>query len=353
MSKENINSEEVDLGSLFQVIGKGFNNLFKVIGNFFKAVFHYLILFLLFLRNNAIKLALAVLIGSIIGLYLDLTKSPIYSSTMIAEPNFNSTQQLYKDITYYHELVKQKNAVLLSETFNISIEEASKLKGFYIKPIKNENEKFELFDEFIQNADSAVAKSISIKEFKKGFSDIDYKYHEIKVKSFNSLIFQKLGSPIISSIENNPYYKNQRKINVQNLLQNEKVLLKSLNEIDTLRKIYNEVLITEARKMETGTSITLAQGVKKTEEVELFNESLKLNEELIVNNKERAESSEILNVVSAFSKIGTKERIVYTKYSFQLGFLFFILMLLVTLLKQLNSFLKNYKNNASNEKANI
>ena len=345
MSEENINSEEVDLGSLFKVIGKGFKNLFNAIGNFFKTVFHYLILFLLFLRNNAIKLTIAAFIGAVIGLYFDLTKPPIYSSTMIVKPNFSSTQQLYKDIIYYHELVKQKKAGLLSEAFNISSEEASKLKGFYIKPIKNENEKFELFDEFIQKADTAVAKSITIKEFKRGFSDFDYKYHEIKVRSLNSLIFDNLSALIISSIENNTYFKNQKTISGQNLLQNEKVLKKSLDEIDTLRKIYNEVLITEAKKSETGTgtSIILAQGIKKTEEVKLFQESLKLNEELIINNKEKAESTDILNIVSTFSKLGFKERTIYRNYSFQLGGLFFSLMLIIILGQQLNKYLLNYK----------
>jgi len=343
MSKENINSEEVDLGSLFQVLGKGFRNLFDAIGNFFKAIFHYIILFLLFLRHNTIKLVIAVVIGAIIGLYLDLTKPSVYSSTMIVEPNFKSTHQLYKNIAYYNELVKQKNTALLSEAFNISSEEASKFKSFYIKPIKNENEKFELFDEFIQKADTAVAKSITIKEFKKGFSDFDYKYHEIKVRSLNSLIFDKLSTIISNSIENNSYYKNQREINTLNLLQNEQVLLKSLSEIDTLRKIYNEVLITEARKMETGTNITLAQGIKKTEEVELFQESFKLNEELISNNTEKAESTEILNIVSTFSKVGLKERILYKKNTFVFGIAFGVIMFIIILLKQMNRYLINYK----------
>ena len=95
--------------------------------------------------------------------------------------------------------------------------------------------------------------------------------------------------------------------------------------------------------METGTSITLAQGIKKTEEVKLFQESLKLNEELIINNKEKAESTDILNIVSTFSKLGVKERTIYRKYTFQLGGLFFGLMLLFILGKQLNSYLLNYR----------
>ncbi len=344
MSKENMSSEEVDLGSLFKIIGKGIQNFFKAIGNFFTTLFHYVILFLLFLRNNAIKLGVAALIGAGIGLYLDFTKPAVYSSKMIVEPNFKSTQQLYNNIAFYHELVKQKDTLLLAKSLNISSIEASKLKGFYIKPIKNDNEKYEAFNKFAQELDTVFAKNIDIRDFKDEFSDIDYKYHSIKVKSTNGLIFNKLGAPIINSIENNTYFKNLKRINDENFKQNQLVLVKSLSEIDTLRKIYNEVLITEAKKMESGTSITLAQGVKKTEEVELFNESLKLNEELIENNKEKAETAEILNVVSTFANVGLKEREFYKKYTFQFGVLFFGLMFVFILLRQLNSYLINYRN---------
>jgi len=344
MSKENIPSDEVDLGSLFKIIGKGIQNFFRAIGRLFAALFHYLILFLLFIRNNAIKLGLAALIGGLIGLYLDIKNQPIYSSKMVVEPNFKSAQQLYNNIAFYHELVKQKDTLLLAKSLNISNEEAFKLKGFYIEPIRNDNEKYEAFNRFSQELDTVFAKNIDIKDFKKGFSELDYRYHTIKVKSTNSLIFNKLGDPIINSIENNTYYKNLKKINDENFIQTQQVLVKSLSEIDTLRKIYNEVLITEAKKMESGTSITLAQGVKKTEEVELFNESLKLNEELISNNKEKAETAEILNVVSAFANIGLKERAFYKKDTFQFGVLFFGLMFIFILFKQLNSYLINYQN---------
>lgn len=344
MSKENTASDEVDLGSLFKIIGKGIQNFFNAIGRFFAALYHYLILFLLFLRNNALKLGLSIFVGAAVGLYLDLTEPALYSSKMVVEPNFKSTQQLYNNIAFYHELVKQKDTSLLAKSLNISAKEASKLKGFYIEPLKNENEKYEAFTKFTQEVDTALVENISIKDFKKGFSDFDYKYHQIKVKSTNSVIFSKLGRPIVSSLENNPYYKNLKMINDKNFLQNQEVLVKSLLEIDTLRKIYNEVLLTEAKKMETGTSITLAQGVKKTEEVELFNESLKLNEELIENNTQNAMANDILNVVSTFANVGLKERKATSKYAFIIGLGTGLLMLAFMLLLQLNRYLLNYKN---------
>ena len=344
MAKQNIPQEdEVDLGSLFKIIGKGFKNLFGAIGQFFKSVFHLLILLLLFLRSNALKLGIAMVVGASIGLYLDLTSTKQYSSSMIVEPNFKSTQQLYQNIYFYNELVKQKDSNLLAETFQISVSEALKLKGFYIEPLKNENEKYELFNNFIEEVDTTTVKNINIKEFKNAFTDFDYKYHKIKVMAISNSVFEKLSYPIVNSIENNSYFKNQKFINDLNLLQNEKVLLKSLVEVDTLRKIYNEVLITEAKKSETGTSITLAQGAKKTDEIELFNESLKLNKELIDNNTEKAETTEILNVVSTFSKVGVKERSIIKKMTFILGVGFGFIMLVFILFKQLNQFLLKYK----------
>jgi predicted transcriptional regulator len=346
MAEQNIPQDgEVDLGSLFKVIGKGFQNLFSAIGRFFKAIFHFFILLLLFLRNNALKLGIAIFVGAAMGLYLDLTLPKQYSSTMIVEPNFKSAQQLYKNINFYHELVKQKDSNLLALTFNISVQEAAKLKGFYIEAIRNENEKYQFFNNFIQEIDTTTVRNINIKEFKKGFTDYNYSYHEIKVKSLSNAIFEKLSLPIINSIENNPYYKYQKKINDENLLQNEKVLIKSLQEVDTLRRIYNEVLITEANKEVSSTNITLAQGARKTNEIQLFNESLELNEELIENNKEKAETTEILNVVSTFSRVGVKESDILKKKTVILGVALGLIMLAFILFRQLNSYLINYRNN--------
>jgi len=344
MAKQNIpQDDEVDLGSLFKVIGKGFKNLFNAIGQFFKSIFHYLVLFLLFVRTNALKLGIAIFIGAIIGLFLDLTHPKQYSSTMIVEPNFKSAQQLYKNISFYHELVKQKDSSLLAQTFNISVNEASKLKGFYIEPIKNEIEKYELFNDFIEEVDTTTVKNINIKEFKNAFTDFDYKHHKIKVRAISNSVYEKLSNPIVNSIQNNSYFNNQKLINDLNLLQNEKVLLKSLVEVDTLRRIYNEVLITEAKKSELGTNITLAQGAKKTNELELFDESLKLNKELIDNNIDKAKTTEIINVVSSFTKVGVREREIQKKMTFVLGVVFGLFMLVFILFGQLNSYLMRYK----------
>ena len=62
------NEEEIDLGSLFVIIGKGFSNFFNFIGNVFKAIFNFLIIILIFFKQHFIKIAIAALIGVVAGI---------------------------------------------------------------------------------------------------------------------------------------------------------------------------------------------------------------------------------------------------------------------------------------------
>ena len=59
---DNIKSqdEEIDLGSLFKIIGKGITNLFMAIGKFFGILFHLFIILLFFLKNLLTKQALNI-----------------------------------------------------------------------------------------------------------------------------------------------------------------------------------------------------------------------------------------------------------------------------------------------------
>ena len=64
---KNNNEEEVDLGSLFVIIGKGFKNFFNFIGSIFKGAFHFLISVLLFFKIHFKKIIIAAVIGGMIG----------------------------------------------------------------------------------------------------------------------------------------------------------------------------------------------------------------------------------------------------------------------------------------------
>ena len=118
-SKSNNEEEEVDLGSLFVIIGKGFSNFFNFIGNIFKGIFHFLITILIFLRENILKIGIAGFIGLIAGFFLEVKTPKKFESEMLLKPNFESTRQLYNNVNYYNDLVKQKDTVSLQKIFNL------------------------------------------------------------------------------------------------------------------------------------------------------------------------------------------------------------------------------------------
>ena len=343
MSKENKQQEEeIELGSLFVIIGRGFSKLFNFIGNIFKGIFHFLILILLFLKKNALKIGIAALIGIIIGSYLELDKETKYGADLQVQPNFESSRQLYNNISFYNDLVKQKDTVLLAETFKISTPEAATLKKFQIVPVRNENDIISSYDELILSVDTLTVKSYSFDQFKRMFTDYDYKIHKVTVQSTKNNVFSKLDDVIISSITENQYFNKLKELNNENLSRTDAMLRNNLAQADSLHKVYKKVLVEEAKKPTSGTSIDMGNGKKTAKELELFDSKREISKDLKDITEERAEKSEVVNVISNFQQVGYEIKGIQKNYAFQLAILFAGLMISILLLLKLNTYLNNY-----------
>ncbi|MDG1039308.1 MAG: hypothetical protein P8H13_07515 [Polaribacter sp.] len=343
MTKESQPKEEIELGSLFITIGNGFSKLFNFIGSIFKEIFHLLILFLLFLKRNTKKLVLAAVIGGIIGTVFEFNKESTYGADMQVQPNFKSTRQLYNNVNYYNDLVKQKDTISLALAFGISSKTAATLKKFNISPIKNGNDLLTSYDDLILSVDTLTAKSYSFAVFKNTFTDFDYKVHRINVVATKNNVFSKLDRAIISSVVDNSFYNKVKMLSNQNLQRTDSLLKENLIQIDSLRKVYMTVLIEEAKKNQTGTSIDLGGEKRTTKELELFEVNRKINKDLKDITKDRAEKSEVLNVISNFQPIGYEIKGIGENYGAQAALLGFVLMVLFLSIKQLNNYLNNYK----------
>jgi len=344
MSHQKNENEEVDLGSLFVIIGQGFTKLFNFIGRIFKGIFNFIIEILLFLRANLIKLGIATLIGVAIGVLVEHKSGDRFEGTLHVKPNFNSSRQLYNNIQFYNDLVKQKNSLLLSHIFTINPNEAKSLKGFKIKPVINENDILTSYDELIQAIDTSTVKSYSYEKFKDAFTKFDYKVHEISVTSSTNDVFAKLSNAIIASIVNNDYFKNLKRINKQNLLRTDSLLRKNLKKADSLHFIYKKVLLEEAKNANAGTRIDLGgHRQPSNKELQLFETDLELNKSLVEINEDLSQKSEIINIVSNFQPVGHKVKEIEKNKAFQFGVLGFVAMVLFLLLIQLNQFLTSYK----------
>ncbi len=336
------NEEEVDLGAVFVIIGKGFANLFNFIGNIFKGLFHFLIQVLLFLKANAIKLIAAALIGGIAGGIIQFTSPKKYTSEMLIEPNFKSARQLYTNVQFYSDLVKQKDTLGLQRVFNLTKEEAGSLKKFEIEPIRLDNDIIEAYDELILSVDTLTIRSYSFEEFKNSFTEYDYKVHKINVVAEKNDVFQKLDEVIIGSIIDNKYFNRFKKITNDNLNRTDSIFKANLSQLDSLRLVYMQVMIEEAKKQNTGTSIDMGSERTKTKELELFETNRIINDRLKKLAIEKANTYEIVNVISNFQPVGNEIKEISKNITFQLAVLAFAGMALLLLLGKLNNYLNNY-----------
>lgn len=337
------NEEEIDLASLFKLIGKGFSNFFNFIGNIFKEIFHFIILALIFLKSNAIKISLAIAIGAALGALKQINSNPRYASDLLVEPNFNSTKQLYNNVNYYNDLVKQQDTIGLIKTFNLSKEEAYSLKKFSIEPIVNDNDIINSYNSFIKLVDTTTVKSYSFKEFKNAFTDFDYKVHKINVTSEQNDVFVKLTNIIISSVTNNDYFKKFKELTNESLNRSDSVYRKNLVQLDSLRKVYMQVMIEEAKKEFSGTNIDMGVNNTKAKELELFQKNKDINSDLRNIALEKAKKYDIINIISNFQPVGYQLRGITKNYISLFGIAGGGLMILFLLLMNLNKFLNNYK----------
>ena len=200
---------------------------------------------------------IAAVIGGVIGAVFELKKEPTFGADLQLQPNFKSSRQLYQNVNYYNDLVKQNDTISLSKAFGISTEIAGTLKRFQIYPIKNGNDLLTSYDDLILSVDTLTAKSYSFTDFKNTFTDYDYKIHNVHVIATKNNVFSKLDEVIISSVVNNKFYNKVKRLTNENLNRTDSLLRQNLTQIDSLRKVYMTVLIEEAKKNQTGTSIDL------------------------------------------------------------------------------------------------
>lgn len=336
------NEEEIDLGSLFVIIGRGFSSFFNFIRNIFKGLFHAVISILIFLKENIVKIGIAAILGGVLGIFLEVKKIDTYESELVLEPNFKSTRQLYNNVNYYNELVKQKDTAGLEKTFNLDKIAAASLKKFVIEPLEAKKDIINSYNDFVTAVDTITINSYTFLEFKESFTEYDYRFHKVTVTAEKNDVFNKLDEVIISSVENNKYFNRLKELNNENLNRTDSLYRKNLAQIDTLRRVYIDVMVEEAKKQTVGTSIDLGGENRTTKELELFETNRQINEDLKDIVSKKSTKYEVINVISNFQPVGAKIKGITKNNIFLLSALGAAIMVLLLLIGQLNAYLNNY-----------
>lgn len=346
MEDRSRSSDEVDLGQLFHLIGRAFERLFNAIGRLFGFIFGLIISFFLFLQKHFIKFVIAGVIGLVLGFIIDRNNDAVYRSTMIVEPNLGSTRQLYSNIDLYSELVRSEDTIELARTFDIKPIEASKIINFSVKAMISQNSMLRSYNEYMSGLDTITRSYLTFEQYAENFEPLDAKTHRIILDATDDRIAKKLEKTIISSITTNPYYKVKQETANLNVETSRKILENQLNDIDTLKKIYNQVIINESKPIPVtgGTNVSLSDKEINTKEFELLQETRNISEEIQNLNIERIENMEIINIISTFPRRGIKLSL-WKRRSFIIIMPILILLITFLLLSlwSFNKYLKRYR----------
>lgn len=345
-NREN-NSEEIDIGQLFKLIGDGINKLFRFIGKIFKGIFHLVILFLQFIQTHFLKFVIAGVVGLAIGWYLDTSSEPVYRSSMIVEPNFNSTQQLYNNIEFYGKLAEEEEFDNLANALKISSKKASSIKAVIIESFSDENQKLKQFSEFVITLDSTSRANLSYMDYLENFNNINARFHKITIEAEDPEIAKNCQNQIVRSIADNAYFQLQKNTNDLNLKVDDSIIGKQLTEVDSLKSFYQRLKLIEVRnrsdKGETNINLSSENEKLDNSEIVLLKRAKELNDEILENNQKKADTKNIVNVISDFPNRGA----LVNDFFRQLKVLFPISMigitLVILLLLGLNRYLKNYQ----------
>ncbi len=340
-------NEEVDLGQLFNAIGKLFDKFFAFIGRIFKGIFSAFIYVLKPLVNHFKIIGIALLIAFVIGFVIEKTKKPIYFSNMIVKTHFDSKYQLESDIGYFNALISADNIEELSTIFEIDSTAAKQLKGFELKAgPETQNDLFLEYDEYVQSVDTSLVKELSYIEYVNNRSLLSGNIFTITALSNKQDIFLDLATGIKKSFEND-FSRQQMKIRDTVVYIERLSLTTELARLDSLQQTYIEVLKNDSKNKELSFSINsgipLQQEKSITKEYELFIKEQEIRRNLNRVNAIIAEENTYFDIISNFDKYGSDDKIVINRFFFKLPVLTLLLFILGSLLLKAIKFIKNYE----------
>ena len=345
-------SEEVDLGQLFKLIGNAFDRFFKFIGSIFKSLFLAFVWLVFFVKTHILKFIIAGVIGIAVGIFLEKTSDPMYKSYITIKQNYGTGENLYNSISYYNDLVSQRDAKTLKNILNIQESEANSILGFDIEPVVTENQKLQNFDAYIKTLDSAVASKVKYETFVKNSQDFSYEFQQISIQAKERNNFKKVFEKIIENINKNEFFEREQEKDLAELKETESSLLEALKQSDSLQKTYKRVLekvLDKTNGSQTSIVIEGANEIDKTKEFELYKSDLLLRDRLVENRRRQADKQFVVEILSSKQDSGVidNSKMIFGKHvSVKIYYiiLFVGLTFMVLLGLHFIKFLEKYKN---------
>jgi hypothetical protein len=306
-------SDEVDLGQLFNAIGRLFERLFSFIGKIFRGLFSLIIYTLKPIVKNIKLVSIVLILASVAGYVSDKFKEPIYASEMLVRPNFDAKYQLVNSVDYFNALITTKDFNELAAIFAIDTSKVSKLKSFEIKVGPESQEELLIsYDDYINSVevvDTTFLTYLPYEDFIKSRTLLNSDIFSIEVTSEQKDIFPSLENGFVKILKNRHAKKLKEEAD-STYLTRKLTYEKELQRIDTLQKVYIEVLKNDSSNnsvgITSGSFIPLTKEKTHTREYELMQEEIKIRNNLRFLEEDYIEENDFYQIVSGFDDLGTK-----------------------------------------------
>ena len=278
-------SDEIDLGQLFQMIGKGFNRIFRA----------FLKLFLYFKKNAFILLGL-VLLGGAIGYGLNQFVDKKMKTEVIVKPSMDSRNYLYEVVDEIQSNIRAKDT-LFFKGLGISVEN---LKGFEVtveslgdtrKNVEKGTEYLELLKGF-EGSSEAISDIVRAEILSKS----TLINHKITFYFLNPGIGQDYAKKLMGYINSNKYFTDLIEVYNGNANERIKQNMELVNQIDGLIASYGDKLAEKDNITTSGTiSFDTEEKIDLKGLFDLKNNLLKDIEIKRVELKTRTEAVKVIN----------------------------------------------------------
>ncbi|WP_178986391.1 hypothetical protein [Winogradskyella helgolandensis] len=340
-------NEEVDLGQLFNAIGRLFEKLFAFISSILIAIFSAIIYIIKPIIVYFKLVAIILIIAVVLGFILEKSQDPIYSSKMVVEAHFDSKYQLVNSIDYFNALIKSNNSKELETIFEIDSVTVSMLKGFELaRGPETQNDLFREYDEYVRTIDTSLVNQVNYIEYVNNRTLLSGSMYAIKAKSYKQDIFLKLNEGFRKTFENN-FSKHQRRKRDTLAYIERLSLTKELSRLDSIQKTYLDVLKNESKNkgisFGLNTGIPLLEEKTVTKEYDLFLKEQEIRKNLNFLNKSIVENDTYFDIIFPFDRLGYEDKTLTDRYFFIFPILTLIIFVLWFLVIKVFNYIKDYE----------
>ena len=340
-------NEDLDLIQLFKLIGQSFKTLF----NFFKSILNGLFRVVIYSLKPFVKnikmVSTILIIAALTGFFLEKSSKTTYTSDMLVRPYFESKYELANNIDYFNALIDEENTNELSRLFEIDSSESASLLGFEIEiGPQTKNDIIQEYNGFLKTIDSTLASDISYDDFVENRDILNGSTFMITVEASINNVFSKLEKGFGKTFQNR-YSKKNKYLRDSSIVIEKTRLLRDLKRVDSIQKIYLEVIKTESEKESVILSngdMTVSQEKTSTREYELLQEEMKIRNKLNVLEEKQIIESDFYDVLSSFEDIGGVKKVsIYLRYPILFPLIAIGLMILTVVIYKTFYFVKEYE----------